>query len=180
MRIIYRGVYAGFPAAALHLGDLAHATDLLVLYISDSVAWVPYHDYPDYQGEKQGLYDKPAWAAVEGEDISFAANFAAIAPNVGVGVNFPVPAGRTLYINQVAFSCNANLVADNDNNQMCQVIVQSGPPWVPFISQGGNGGGQAIFSVPQVIPALLTFMIDLYNRANHNCDLSFVATGYLV
>lgn len=178
MRIVYRGVYAGFPAAGLHTGDLAYATDLVVLYFSNGTAWIPYHDYPDYQGEKAGVYLEPEWAAREGRDRLF--TMLALNQTFGMfaGVTYIVPVGRTLYITYISVYCGATNAADADNNQMVHLVIFTPDVLTRAIRLGGNGGFSMVLIQPLVIQAGVFVSPRIYARANHAVDMSFSVGGY--
>ena len=180
MRIVYRGVYAGIPAAALHTGNLAWTTDLLVMFQSSGVAWIPYHDYPDYQGEKAGLYPQPGWSAEEGTDINLRAFAAGRTWGQFASVAYAVPAGQTLYL--VDFTWESVVVTDTDYDHFLYSTLHVEDLIVPtsFLDRGGVGGGGAHLSKPIVIPALHQVQVRTYNRANLTCNLTVCALGYEV
>jgi len=179
-RIVYRGAYATFPMVGLTAGDLAYATDYLVLYEWSGAAWIAYSDYPDYQGEKSKLFTTADWAAVEATDQ----NFTAIGVNLGFAfgalVAYVVPAGRTLYITQVGFVSHATVAADGDNNQIAFASILDLTTGIPLFRQGGNGGGAVALNKPLVIPGGNTVNIYVTTYANHNVDIIVHAGGYLI
>ena len=178
MRIIYRGVYAGFPAAALHTGDLAHATDLLALFISDGTNWVPYYDYPDYQGEKQGIRTVDDVSAQYGRRRIVAANAIGGYGTVDT-TNLLVVPGLTIYITELTLYCYASAAADADNNQIAiaSLFEASGIP-VPLGWIGGNGGGTMTFRTPRRFVAGEVIRVVAAVYANHNCNAPALAIGY--
>lgn len=179
-RIVYRGAYATFPMVGLTAGDLAYATDYLLLYEWSGTAWIAYGDYPDYQGDKSKLFTAADWAALEATDHNLGANALNVAFDAGALVLYRVPAGRTLYITQVGYECFAAVAADADNNQICRALIWDVTAVIALWRQGGNGGGSAIFSKPLVVPALHQVRIAVYNEANHNCNIAIQCGGYLI
>jgi len=177
-RIVFRGLYAAFPMVGLTVGDLAYATDYLQLYSWDGAAWVVYSDYPDYQGEKVGIFPEAEWATREGFGVDIRQYTLNVAPNALIFAQHIVAGGRVLYITQFGFSSAANLVADADNNQICRGDIINFVTGVWYWLQGGNGGGRAVFSKSLVFLAGTTVHFRCANRANHNCDLGVYAGGY--
>lgn len=179
MKIIYRGAYATFPAASVaNMGDLAYATDLLVLFISNSTAWIPYHDYPDYEGNKSGLYSIGYWAAREGCEI--------VLQNAGVNQAFGATinatrtpaAGRTFYITDVSFYAVASNAADGDKNQFAALVIFLPFPGTIVLALGGNGGRTEILERPIRVDAGVTVTAMIYAYANHDIDMGFTVGGY--
>lgn len=133
-------------------------------------------DYPDYEGGKAGIYLIPEWAAFEATDKNFTASAINVARLGAAFVNYVVPAGKTLYITTASFSNRANLAADADKNQMCDLIIQDGA--VSVFYQGANGGGNVSLSKPLVFDAGSSVSFYIYNQANHNTVVALVAGGY--
>lgn len=136
--------------------------------------------YPDYEGNKVGLYLIPEWAAKEGTDKSFYG----FGTNVAVGdsavVNYTVPAAKTLYISAAAFAASAYADANADLNQVAWFRIVDTTTGDVFVYIGGNSGGQITFPKPIVIPAAHQVSIRLFNQSNHTLNLRFTAQGYEV
>lgn len=179
-KIVYRGAYATFPMVGNIGGDLAYATDYLLLYEWSGTAWVIYSDYPDYEGGKSKLFTAADWAALEATDVNFAVTGNNIAFNTTVQTVYVVPAGRTLYISHVAFQIYADLIASGDLNQMGRVALSDTTAGVVPVSAGGNGGGSMALVKPMVIPAGHTFSLSVTSHANHNVDVDGTCSGYQV
>ena len=125
--------------------------------------------YPDFEGDKAGLYSIPAWAAFEGYDRNFTVAPVSGGFNTGTGVAYNVPAGRTLYISHLSFRNNAFVAADADNNQICFGWIKDNTTGITLWKQGGQGGGGAIFNKPITIPSLHQVGFYVTNRGNHDC-----------
>lgn len=178
-RIIFRGLYAAFPTPALaDAGVLAYATDLLQLLEWSGTAWIAYHDYPDYQGEKSGLYLEPAWAAFQAEDINLNTGAINMAFGTQVSITRLVPAGRTLYVTDFSFMARASAVADADNNQMCVGILSNISLGINFVTVGGNGGGECHLFKPVVVPAGDLVGAFVYAYANHLMHIAVNLLAY--
>jgi len=135
--------------------------------------------YPDFEGDKSGLYLKPEWAAYEGEDKTFTLVAANKASGAWIFLAYDVPLGKTLYISQCTFYSWAFLAADRDNNQMCRFDIQRLLPGAAFYSRmGGNGGGQAAYTKPLVFEAEERAYFTITNVANHSSNIGFCAVGY--
>jgi len=178
MRIIFRGLYAAFPAAALHTGNLAYATDLLVLFQSNGAAWVGYSDYPDYQGEKAGLYPQPEWAAKEGTDK----NIYAYGTNKDFGDyitgSYTVPTGKTLFITGFSFIIGAETPTDYDHFLYAWGDIKNFTTGVIKVRLGGVGGGSCTFPKPITFSAGEKVEFWVWNISNITCALGVTAWGY--
>lgn len=136
--------------------------------------------YPDFEGEKSGVFLKPEWAAFEGEDKNFDGRDTNKPRNTGVAVVYLVPVGKTLYLDHLTFGIWANLAADADNNQMGHAYIYNASTVIYHVELGGNGGGAITLLKPIVILTGQTVQIVLQNRANHNCEVYVHAGGYEV
>ena len=136
--------------------------------------------YPDYEGGKAGVYSVAEWAAFEGKEITLNDSAVNVAWNGNETLNNVVAAGKTIYINQACFYCQAFLQADADNNQMCQLQIYRSLPgpvaWYALVTS--NGGGQLTFPRPLKFIAGDTLTAIVYNRANHNVNIGMTLTGY--
>lgn len=135
-------------------------------------------DYPDGYLAFAGSYLQSEWQAREGNDKSFYAEGGDIAFGGCAAIYYTVPAGKTLYINNVSFASFAYLAADGDKNQISLCHVQDVTSGVEKLYMGGNGGGGASFSTPFVIPAGHRVSFTVCSRANHSCGIRIVAWGY--
>jgi len=137
------------------------------------------HGYPDFEGDKSGLYLKPEWAAKEGTDKSFYANrIAATFGQAPPAAFYLVPVGKTLYLNGLSFGVRANLVADADNNQMGSAYIIDTTTGDIYGYVGGNGGGCVVFPKPIVIPGGDVVAYPVVCQANHACDIDVTCWGY--
>lgn len=136
-------------------------------------------DYPDFEGQKVGIYLIPDWAARLGEDKNIVATDTDKARGEYVVGSYSVPNGSTLYITQVFFTCFATNAVDSDKLQMASFNL-----FIALTGQqptfGGNGGGHATLPKPRVIAGGSTVNVRCTNRANHNCDLEVGFMGYEV
>jgi hypothetical protein len=127
-----------------------------------------------------GIYLQPEWAAKEGKDKNFLAYSAGVVPGDGPSIVYTVPAGKTLYITQIAwFSCAAD-GADRELNQMCSSLLYNATTDTFYQSIGGNGGGSCIYNKPYVIPAGQQIQIYCTNESNHTTNAYITAQGYEV
>jgi hypothetical protein len=136
------------------------------------------HGYPDYEGDKSGLYLKPEWAAKEGIDK----NLVVQAINVAIGGNtdgtYVVPAGKTFYINGMSFYSFASAPADAELNQIGRAILYVAAIFAAAI--GGNGGGSLIFPKPIVIGTGVTVTYRVGNVSDHVVNHGMTLFGYEV
>lgn len=137
-------------------------------------------DYPDFEGPKSGLYLSPEWAAKEGTDINLIAVNANIHVDSEVYLDYTVPAGTTLVINQMSIQMSGAAYADRELNQMCEVALDEtvGGLWLPRERVGGNGGASLPLNKPRVFIAGQLVRLRGINHSNHNCDIAAIAAGY--
>lgn len=136
-------------------------------------------DYPDFEGDKSGLYLKPEWAAKEGVDKNFLGSTdAPESRGEGVYADYSVPAGETLFVTQLSFLNRSVAAADSDNAQMCEagLIVDD----IRVIITGGNGGGAIILNKPLRVNALSIVRGYAINWANHLTQTLVAYGGYVV
>ena len=138
--------------------------------------------YPDYEGDKVGVYSIDEWAAREGYDINEYTTVNNIAINGSWDLDYIVPANRELYIVSINIGAFATVDADKDNNQMCHVTLKKilPLPIVVMASRGGNGGAGIVFRKPIRFTAGQTVQLTGHNRANHNQNMSINMQGYEV
>ncbi len=136
--------------------------------------------YPDFEGDKSGLYLKPEWAAKERVDK----NFTLLANGVGIAglstSSYVVPAGKTLYVVGAGLCICGFADADKDNNQIGWLYLRDVTAAVNLCGAGGNGGVSLVFNKPAVIPAGHQFDLNVYNMCNHLADIFAFAQGYEV
>ncbi len=134
--------------------------------------------YPDYEGDKSGLYLKSEWAAMEGLDKNFSATADTIGRGGGISAGGIVGVEKKWIINEVSGSCVSWLAVDGELNQMCFLTVSVAG--VAVFKIGGNGGVYAPFGKPLAVTEGQLFGVALTNMANHDCSLFVSAHGYEV
>lgn len=136
--------------------------------------------YPDFEGEKSGLYLTPEWAAKEGKDVTITDSAGNVSYSAGVTKDTVIPADTTRFIVQASWVNRAQDAADADKDQMSQLgIAKIDPaPTVNHCLIGGNGGGQANFPKPLKFATGETLRVVATNWANHDTVISFTLTGY--
>lgn len=134
------------------------------------------HGYPDFEGDKRGLYLQPAWAAVEGTDKNLTVVGGNVVPGGNITLVYNVPAGKTLYITDLhAASSASTLAADGELNQIIYAVLTS--VTIRFRA-GGNGGFAQALSKPTVFVAGSIVAFQIFNVSGHNCSLSGGMMGY--
>ena len=134
--------------------------------------------YPDYEGDKSGLYLKPEWAAKEGTDKDLYAS-QILTPGTGVSITYVVPAGKRLSITQISVSLFAAVVAtDGELNQIVRGYVTVDGDYK--IDIGGNGGAGMSLNKPAIAIAGQTVVGMVENWSNHNTYGSIAINGYEV
>jgi len=134
--------------------------------------------YPDFEGDKSGLYLKPEWAAKEGKDKDFLTQGLNKAFGESKDISYAVPALKILLVTQLFASNMAVVAADADNNQFCIVEISVGD--MPKYEVGMNGGGLVVLAKPYVIDSEETVAVNVTNRANHNTNINVGFSGYEV
>ncbi len=117
--------------------------------------------FPDYQGDKSGLYLKPEWAAKEGLDKNLELYEEVLAVGAQQVLQYAVPAGKVFIAISVGASSIASNLADRDIQQLGRLVyIVDG---TRYIHIGFNGGGCWNFAKPVIATAgLLTelFILD--------------------
>lgn len=132
--------------------------------------------YPDFEGNKLGLYLIPEWAAKEGNDILRGADGNNKATGTSINVAYTVTAGKKLYITQLGMFSYATLAADRDKDQICVLQLFIAAIGYPVI--GSSGGG--FWNLPKPMVALAGQVVNLFgfNFANHNCNMGINWAGF--
>ncbi len=136
--------------------------------------------YPDYEGDKRGLYLQPQWAALRGTDKSFRKSGAALIWGNSVVETYAVPAGKTLYITDIAGAGYASGVGDAELNQIIRVYVAELLGLGIIFDMGGNGGVTHSFAKPIVVRGGYTAQFSVSNFSNHGMIVQVFASGYEV
>ena len=136
------------------------------------------HGYPDFEGDKSGLYLKPEWASKEGiAKTSYGLTIGVASGDYGL-LQYTVPAGKAFYITQASCATKAVDVADRDNitNVKMDIVVASNVYW----TQGGQSG--LGIALPQPIKAVAGELISFFawNYANHDVNIWQALAGYEV
>lgn len=134
--------------------------------------------YPDYEGNKAGVYLKSEWAAREGRSLVLSNSADTIVRGGGISAGMAVPAGKRWVINEVGGSSVSWNAADGELNQMC--FLQLAVDGVAVLQLGGNGGAYAPLSEPIELTAGQLVGVALQNMANHDSSLFVFAHGYEV
>ena len=132
----------------------------------------------DITAQHIGMYLVPDWYAKEGLDKNFYAHSGPVAFGGTATVTRLVPAGKTLYITDVAFSIYPAAAADYDHFIYFSGSARISLDATNFAFTGGIGGGQLIFNKPLVIEAGKTFEAQIVSRANVNTHVIVTARGY--
>jgi hypothetical protein len=138
------------------------------------------HGYPDFEGDKSGLYLKPEWAAKEATDKNFQAYASNVVWGFGATVSYTVPVGKTLYITELTFRCYSFAMANADLPQHVWAFLINATAGVTPVDIGGNGGGQVVLNKPVVFTAGQLMTLEVWPGANHACNVGITAQGYEV
>jgi hypothetical protein len=136
--------------------------------------------YPDYEGGKQRVYLVPEWSALKAADKDFFSYAGDMPHGDGPLISYTVPAGKTLYIMQIAwFSC-ASTIGDYELNQMCSSLIYNATTGTYYMKIGGNAGGSFVLGKPIVVPGGEEIQIYCTNESGHTTDAYITAQGYEV
>lgn len=109
------------------------------------------HGYPDFEGDKSGLYLKPEWASKEGTDKNFDVTGLNKTWGQSASVSYTVPADKTLYITGYSFNARPG----SDPAAIVQVLAHgyifNNTTSAYYGRLGGEGGASITFPVPIVI-----------------------------
>lgn len=133
-------------------------------------------DYPDFEGQKSGLYDIPHWAAKEATDKNFLLTANSKSGHQAGEITYVVPAGKTLYICGISSAIGADTASDYDHHLVIALSIKSGTTVLGV--QGGNGGCGIGFSKPYAISAGSTFTLRAYNYSDITVNMTATAWGY--
>ena len=134
--------------------------------------------YPDYEGNKLGIYDKPFWAVYEGLDKNFILSGVKKAYGGEHVVRYVIPTGKTLFVTHATFCMFADAVADADSNQIIELVIYNFTTSAYEAIQGGNGGGFFPLPTPLIFTAGEEVGFSVVHRGNHDAFIFGVVRGY--
>lgn len=150
---------------------------ICVLVLLVGVILMP-RGYPDWEGDKSGLYTEAVWASHEGESVTFGFDHNIIADGAFVSAQHAVAPGKALYITTVTFGAHGVVADDREVPQHIMVFLASPTINQYLTGQGGEGGGSLLLETPIVIPAGVTVWVIIENHAGHQCEVAAVVHGY--
>lgn len=136
--------------------------------------------YPDFEGDKSGVYLRPEWAAKEGTDKNFYGEALNVLSDVQVSMSYLVPSGKTLYMLSYSVVLYAQTRTEGDLNQMVVGTIWGSDIAEARVYIGGNGGASINFPKPLVLSAGVTVYFYLRNVSAHTAGVGLVAMGYEV
>lgn len=132
--------------------------------------------YPDYEGQKSGLYDSPEWATIVGDEKNWASSGANLTAGQFATFSYTTPAGLTLYFRWAGGMIRAQDPANYDHFLYCSIdIIRAGST---VLSVGGIGGAQIILPSGFAVDAGVTIQVFITNRGNITCYASIAGWGY--
>lgn len=136
--------------------------------------------YPDYEGQKSGVYSIADWAVIKGVEKIFGIYSASKGWKEEGEVNYTVPAGKTLYINWVGCWIRAHTDTDYDHFFYfgCSLSEIVDATYIEKALFGGIGGGSIVLSTPAVIDAGNQLALVITNHSNLDTDMYAEAIGY--
>lgn len=128
-------------------------------------------DYPDFEGDKSGLFPIAEWAAKEGNEKLIFEDVGAGAFGALDSVEYLIPASKTLYIVSISIAAYATNAADGDKQAHYRVEIRNVTTAVILDVIGGNGGGMYLFVVPHILEAGDTVRLTVQNRSNFTAGI---------
>ena len=126
-----------------------------------------------------GVYLQPEWAAKIGIDVCLSCfNFAVPRGDFSEGY-FEVPTGKTLFLSSIHAYSYASQAADGDLPHAFEVQLQSGLLGY-VIDFGGNTGASVTLPRPQRFDSEDYLLYQVWNWANHDCNLGLWMLGYFI
>lgn len=135
-------------------------------------------DTPDGLGNVAGLFSLADWAAYEGRQIAKYTYNTLKSWGQYLTLNYTVTTGKTLYITDLGGTNLAGAAANADLPQMCDLLVQNSTTATVFLKVAGNGGIYIKLTPPIIIPGANNIRIELFNRANHDCNQTIFLLGF--
>lgn len=132
----------------------------------------------DIDAQSVGIYLRPDWGVLQGEDKIFQVTPTNRAYGVSLSVGYTVPTGKTFYIVAMTSGMYAFDAANYDHHHWLHTYLYLSGAAVAI---GGNvraGGGQVTFEQPIRVNAGDTATMIAYNRSNFNCFVTICFWGY--
>lgn len=134
--------------------------------------------YPDFEGDKSGVYLTPEWAAKEGVDKTIVVSKQDAAWGEFGSTTYTVPTAKTLYLNNMSFTIHAENAADYDHSLYGVAWLVIGA--TTYATLGGLGGGSVTFPKPVKLVAGEVLGVLVANYSNVDCRLVVTVAGYEV
>lgn len=138
------------------------------------------HGYPDFEGEKSGLYLIPEWTTVENTDKNFHTYGQNKTAGEGINISYTIPAGKTLYITWASGGIISQNQADYDHFMRMWGYIDDDTLSVRYVDLVGESGIHLPFPKPIVIPSGHDLFAALYNWSDINAILLLTVVGYEV
>jgi len=134
----------------------------------------------DIEAQSVGVYLQPDWQTKEGNDKSFAATSAILAPNGNYVSDYVVAGGGDLYITHLSFAIYASAAEDFDKQHDGFIVFSHMVAGGVRVTIGANSGFGLALNRPLLIPAGATYRMYGTNKSNHNCYMALSSGGYQV
>lgn len=129
--------------------------------------------YPDFEGNKSGLYSKAEWAAFEGSDRNITGTSLVLPAAATALISYTPPATQTFYISH--FGCNLISGAGN-----VALYIQESPIIVYLAVAGGAQGCFASLNKPIVVAGGQMVRMVAYHFGLGALTLAGHIGGYLI
>lgn len=133
----------------------------------------------NFKEQEVGVYLQPEWAAKKEIDKNLEIIECVIEDDDTASIDYPVGAGKTLYLTHYSVSISGDTRADRELPQIVEAYIAiGGPPWSYYGIAGGNGGVVQAFTKPVVIDGGETVWLIIHNRAGHSAKVWGSCCGY--
>lgn len=134
----------------------------------------------DIEAQSVGVYLQPEWAGLQGIDKDFEGGMDNCGDGSSTYIAYSVLSDETLYVTYLGFEIRGQASEDRGANQMGHAYVYDVTDELVLGGFGGNGGGNATYTKPIIIPPnhLVRFMV--VNMSGHNCSVGVSAGGYVI
>ena len=132
----------------------------------------------DFEAQSMGVYLQPEWAALQAVDKNFTGLIADVDFGETVYIEYRVPAGKTLYITDVAAACAAHNAVDGDLPQHFWAYLANVSTTGFLTRLGGNGGMAIVYNKPKVFLAGESMRFCAGSAAKHAVRLYSSCGGY--
>ncbi|MBU2249583.1 MAG: hypothetical protein KKD77_22745 [Gammaproteobacteria bacterium] len=132
----------------------------------------------DIEAQSIGVQLQPDWQTLQGNQKYFRVSGASVTSGNVAATNYEVPTGKTLYVTHIGGACHADAAANRDLPQICYMALAEVNSSILRVELGGDGGGFHTFPTPIKFVAGEIMRYQIWNFANHDCNIYMTVGGY--